>query len=210
MNPLPAQDLRSNLATWAVPTRQIPAVAGRMRDLLPPETYDLAFAGQRLETTYFDTAGFALRAARKRGDRYLTLRIRCYQPSDAYAFSAKTEAGKFRTFLDRGYAQNLLSGGFQATDLDFLPPDLLARLLDVAGDRPLRPVVTVCFQRYAVEDADNRLTLDLDVATDTGKQFPSGVLEHKANYPQAGPNTIFPALGLRPIKLSKFLWATRT
>jgi hypothetical protein len=208
MQPLPAQDLRTNLATWAVPSALAPAVAARMLDLLPPETFDPAFAGQRLETTYLDTAGFALRGARKRGDRYLTLRIRCYQPGGAYAFSAKTEAGKFRVELDPGRAARLLAG-FVATDLDFLAPDLLARLLDLAGDQPLRPVVAVCFRRFAVEDTGNRLTFDLNVATDTGKLFPAAVLEHKATDAGAAAFAVFFALGLRPIKLSKFLWSTR-
>jgi hypothetical protein len=180
-----------------------------MLDLLPCEAYDPAFAGQELETTYFDTAGFALRKARNKGGRYLTLRIRSYRPSGSWAFSAKTEQSKFRVALDRERAEQLLGNGFTVVDLDFLPPDLLARLLDLVTDQPLHPVVTVCFRRFAVEDDANRLTFDLNVHTDTGKTFPPAVLEHKATDASAAPIAAFPALGLRPIKLSKFLWATR-
>ena len=54
----------------------------------------------------------------------------------------------------------------------------------------------------------DRLTLDLCVATDTGKRLPCGVLEFKSIDAGAGPPGRLPALGLRPIKLSKFLWAT--
>ncbi len=209
MPALPAQDLRSNLATWAVRAAYVPAVTCRMLDLLPREIYDPAFAGQYLETTYFDTAGFALRKARNKGGRYLTLRIRCYRPSGSWAFSAKTEQSKFRVTLDPERAELLLTSGYTAVDLEFLPPNLLARLLDLAEDESLVPVVTVCFHRFAVEDADNRLTFDLNVHTDSGKVFPSAVLEHKATDASAAPFAVFPALGLRPIKLSKFLWATR-
>jgi hypothetical protein len=210
MPPLPAQDLRSNLATWAVPERLAPAIAGTMLDLLPRESYDPAYAGQFLETTYFDTASFALRKARKQRRRYLTLRIRGYYPSGRYAFSAKTETSKLRIELDPDQARQLLCDGFQVVDLAFVPPDLLARLLELVVDEPLQPIVAVRFQRYAVEDSDNRLTFDLDIRTDTGKRFPSGVLEHKATDAQGIPYAVFPGLGLHPIKLSKFLWATRS
>jgi hypothetical protein len=51
------------------------------------------------------------------------------------------------------------------------------------------------------------LTLDLGVATDTGKTLLAGVLEHKTTSQPAALD--WPrALGLRPVKLSKFLWAT--
>jgi hypothetical protein len=209
MPPLPAQDLRSNLATWAVPAVSVPAIASRLLSLLPREKYDPAFTGQELETTYFDTPGLALRKARNNGSRYLTLRIRRYQPSGSWAFSAKTEQSKYRIALDPERAHQLLVEGFAPTDIEFLPPNLLARLIELAEDSPLVPVVTVCFQRYAVEDADNRLTFDLTVRTDTGKCFPAAVLEHKATDANARPYAAFPALGLRPIKLSKFLWSTR-
>jgi hypothetical protein len=180
-----------------------------MLDQLPRETYDPSFAGQDLETTYFDTPAFALRKARNKGKRYLTLRIRRYRPSESWAFSAKTEQSKFRVALDSARAVQLLKDGFTPTDLEFLPSNLLARLIELVDDAPLAPVVTVCFQRYAVEDADNRLTFDLNVRTDTDKVFSSAVLEHKATDANAAPYAAFPALSLRPIKLSKFLWATR-
>ena len=64
MRPLPANDLRTNLATWAVPPELVPAVASRMLDAMPRESFDPAFAGQQLETTYLDNADFALRKAR--------------------------------------------------------------------------------------------------------------------------------------------------
>src|SRR5262249_23659911 len=76
MNPLPAQDLRSNQRTWAVPPRLTPAVVSVMRGSMPPEPHDPDFYGQELETTYFDTVDFDLRKARRRGDTYLTLRLR--------------------------------------------------------------------------------------------------------------------------------------
>src|SRR5258708_5600506 len=110
MSAFPAFDLRSNLATWAVPPGPVPAVARVMTEALPLEEFDAAFQGQDLETTYFDTRDFDLRRARNRGDKYLTLRIRCYQPSDAYALSAKTEDAKYRIVLDSQTAEFLLAG----------------------------------------------------------------------------------------------------
>src|SRR5262249_38396798 len=69
-------DLRHNRATWAVSDGLLPAVARALVVALPAEPFDPNFRGQRLETTYFDTPGFALRKARHRGKRYLTLRLR--------------------------------------------------------------------------------------------------------------------------------------
>ena len=40
--------------------------------------------------------------------------------------------------------------------------------------------MTVCCRRYAVEDAERRLTLDCEVITDTGKTLPASALEFKA------------------------------
>src|SRR5260370_23421259 len=103
MKSLPATDLRSNVGTWSVPDRKLPALSKQMLDALQPEMYDQNFAGQYLQTTYFDTPGFALRKARLKGKKYITIRIRCYTPSQAtgstypeavYAISAKTEAKK--------------------------------------------------------------------------------------------------------------------
>src|SRR5262245_45818135 len=103
--PSPTQDLRSNLGTWAVPPGRLPAVA-RLMQALAPEPYDRGFRGQYLQTTYLDTAAFALRKARQQGRRYLTLRLRAYAPAwppggaypePAVYLSAKTEARKYRT-----------------------------------------------------------------------------------------------------------------
>jgi hypothetical protein len=208
MTPLPA-DLRTNLGTWAVPIARSPAVARVLLDRLPVEAFDPGFLGQTLATTYFDTPAFALRKARREGDRYLTLRVRCYPAPDGeiYAASAKTDAQKWRAEILSDVADALLDGPGRAADwARLLPPDLYARLLGLVGDDPLGPVVTVCCRRYAVEDGHDRLTLDLDVATDTGKCLPHGVLEFKSTNPQAVPPHL---RGLRPLKFSKFLWATR-
>jgi hypothetical protein len=211
MRPIPANDLRTNLATWAVAPELVPAVTSRMLEIMPRESFDPCFAGQQLETTYFDDAAFALRKARKEGKRYLTIRVRHYLPSDTYAFSAKTESGKFRIALPADEARNLIEGGCNAYMLKFLPADLLARLLDLTDDvERLRPVTTICFRRYAVENSHNRLTLDIKIETDTGKCFPCDVLEYKSTEPHSDPYEEFLTLGLRPVKLSKFLWATRT
>jgi hypothetical protein len=207
MPSLPTQDLRSNLATWAAPSGLAPAVARVLLDALPCEPFDPEFRGQELETTYFDTPGFALRQARRKGDRYLTLRIRCYQPGEVYALSAKTESHKFRLELDSLQAEAIL-GGEAKLLLELLPGDLLARLLELAGEAPLVPVVTVLARRYAVEDETNRLTLDLDVRTDTGKSLDTGVLGFKSTRKTAVPPAALAGLNLRPIKISKFLWAT--
>jgi hypothetical protein len=211
---LPAADLRSNLATWSVPGRLVPAVAAALQ-ALPREEYDPGFLGQELETTYFDTPGLALRKARRKKKRYLTFRVRCYRPADPardgaeeYALSAKTEAQKFRIVIPSGLAEALLRQGLPAERRGLLPADLHARLLELTGGEKLVPVVTVCARRYAGEDDVVRLTLDVDVATDAGKRLPFHVLEFKAQ----GPDTPVPAalagLGLRPVKLSKFLWST--
>ncbi len=209
MKPLPGTDLRTNLGTWAVPAARAPAVARVLLDSLPPEEYDPAFAGQALATTYFDTAGFALRRARRTGDHYLTLRIRCYPAAggEVYAVSAKTGAQKWRAEIAADVAGALLAGPSRpAAWAGLLPPDLYARLLGLVGDGALGPAVTVCCHRYAVEDRRDRLTLDLGVEVDTGKCLPYGVLEFKSVNPDAAP----PALpGLRPLKFSKFLWATK-
>jgi hypothetical protein len=209
MPTLPTQDLRSNLATWAVPGCLLPAAARRLLDLLPTEVYDPAFRGQELETTYLDTPNFALRQARRRQKKYLTVRVRFYRPSGTYALSAKTETVKFRQEIPPPLAAALLGQGPTVPSAVPLPGALLARLLELARDEPLLPVVTVYFRRYSVEDDRDRLTLDTDVRTDTGKCFPASVLEYKSVDPASPPDPVFGALGLRPIKLSKFLWATR-
>jgi hypothetical protein len=208
MSPLPSKDLRSNIATWAVPQHQLPAVAKILTDLLPIESFDPDFQGQHLHTTYFDTAHYDLYKARTRKDRYLTLRIRHYQPTNAYALSAKTEDRKFRVEIDGPTAELILRFGLPYPGAyDLLPADLQARLTEIAGDQPMVPCVLVGFHRYAVEDKTNRLTLDVCVHTDKGKQLTSNVLEQKSTREDQQPYADFAALGLRPIKLSKFVWS---
>ena len=192
MNPLPMGDLRTNLGTWAVPTASLPQVARAMADALPPEAFDPSFGGQRLETTYFDTAGFELRKARRRGDRYLTLRLRCYDNG--------------RQEVSPDVADLLLAAG--ADPGLALPANLLARLQELTAGKPVFPVVTICARRYAVEDDAERLSLDVGVATDTGKCLGTHVLEFKSTDPGALPPGHLGSLKLRPMKLSKFLWAT--
>ncbi len=208
MEALPTEDLRSNLGTWAVPTILLPAVARGMRTSLPAEPFDPAFRGQNLQTIYFDSASFRLHKARKGGGKYLTLRLRCYQPADLYAVSAKTEQQKYRAEIDGDLARDLIEGLAPGAWMDLLPADLLARLLELTGGAVVGPVVTVYARRYAVEDDDDRLTLDLGVATDTGKRLGPGVLEFKSTRKGRLLPAALAALGLRPVKLSKFLWAT--
>jgi hypothetical protein len=215
MQPLPATDLRSNVGTWAVPGWRVPALTKQMLDSLPTEVYDSDFAGQYLQTTYFDTRNFDLRKARLKRDRYIVIRIRCYAPSrgagaeypeSVYAISVKTEDKKFRRMIEKDLAEYLLHGQLDINLVSgILPSDLIARIADIANGEPLLPVVTICFNRYAVEDAVHRLTLDLDIHTDTGRCYPSHVLEQKSANQDAVPLL---ALPIRPIKLSKFLWAT--
>jgi hypothetical protein len=198
--PIPTEDLRSNVGTWAVSTALLPAIASFLRDALPPEDYDQSFNGQALCTTYFDTKDFDLRKARHAKEKYLVLRLREY-PGATTAISAKTEDQKFRVEVT-------------ATDIDSLvgalPQNLQARLMDLAGDKPLVPVVTIKCRRYAVEDDQDRFTLDCDTCTDAGKEMPFSILEYKSNTKkQQWPlMQALDAMGLRPIKMSKFLWST--
>jgi hypothetical protein len=211
MPPLPATNLRSNVTTWAVPAERLPATAAALLDALPREAFDPGFLGQGLETTYFDTPRLALRRARRPGTRYLTLRLRCYGAGDdgeVYSLSAKTESEKWRQEIAPDLADALLHRPTRALLAALLPGNLLARLQQVTGDDPLVPAVTVCCRRYAVEDDRDRLTLDVGVATDTGKCLPAAILEFKSGDADAPPPGSVEALGLRPVKLSKFLWAT--
>jgi hypothetical protein len=202
---IPTEDLRSNLGTWAVSERELPAVAHALLRALPVEPFDADFRGQELETTYLDTPGLRLRRARAKKDRYLTLRIRRY-PGPSFALSAKTEIEKFRTELETEAALRLL-GGFRPEALTgLLPPDLVARVYELAGDAELVPVVCVGCRRYAVENAEDRFTLDVGVRTDTGKRLEMNVLEFKST--NVDQDVTPPFGGLRPIKISKFLWAT--
>ena len=175
---------------------------------MPNEPFDPNFRGQALETTYFDTAAYDLRKARLSKSRYLTLRIRCYESPDgdySYALSAKTESEKYRAELTSGHAELLLYGG--TTPAADLPDHLQARLTELGADA-LVPVVTVCCRRYAVDDDQDRLTLDCCVTTDRARHLGYGVLEFKSTNPDATPPGRLARLGLRPLKLSKFLWAT--
>jgi hypothetical protein len=217
MNNLPAHDLRVNVLTLAVPNDRLPAVGYCLRALLPAEEYDPDFHGQYLQTTYFDTATFKLRKARLKGRKYLTVRIRCYAPTHGpgrnypdgvYALSLKTEAGKYRQPMSPADAEGLLAKGIESPEEFNLPPDLLARYLDLAGDALLLPVVTVCFSRYAVESTTDRLTLDSGIVSSNGKVFPTNVLEVKTTTQPFVPVPEVTQWGLSPIRLSKFLWST--
>jgi hypothetical protein len=107
--------------------------------------------------------------------------------------------------LTPGHAELLLSAG--ASPAADLPAHLRARLTEL-GTAELVPVVTVCCHRYAVEDDKDRLTLDCCVHTDRARHLGYGVLEYKSTNADATPPGRLIGLGLRPLKLSKFLWAT--
>jgi hypothetical protein len=209
MNTLPALDLRKNLGTWAVPECVVPRTIHALTSALPVEAFDPAFQGQDLTTTYFDTKDFDLRKARNRGDRYLTLRIRCYEPKSAYALSAKTEDGKFRMPLEPDTAELLCLGLLDFNQPDLLPGDLQSRLADLTQQQPLLAVTTIRFRRFAVENEEDRFTFDTDIRTDAGKRLWTNVLEFKSTQLDAQPYYALDLWQLTPIKLSKFLWATR-
>jgi hypothetical protein len=195
--PIPTEDLRSNVGTWAVGTALLPAIARFMLESLPTEEYDPNFKGQKLSTTYFDTKDFDLRKARRRGERYVVLRLRAY-PGATIALSAKTEAEKFRVEVTTATVDTLEN---------ILPANIMARIIEIVGDKPLVPVVAIECTRYAVEDDEDRLTLDCGTCTDAGKELPYAVLEYKSNK-NKDANQALLDLGLRPIKMSKFLWST--
>jgi hypothetical protein len=190
----------------------VPAVAYCLPHLAPTEAFDPAFQGQALETTYFDTRGLDLRKARHRGDRYLTLRLRCYLTAagdELYALSAKTEGQKWRQEIGAADAEPIARGAYLTWPETFLPPDLLARLQELAGPgHDLVPAARVGCRRFAVENEQDRFTLDVGVHTDTGKGLPFGVLEYKSTDGGSAPPGSLSALAIRPLKLSKFLWAT--
>ncbi len=60
---------------------------------------------------------------------------------------------------------------------------------------------------YAIEHKEDRFTLDVDVKTDLGKLLPFSVLEFKSNEFEPAPSALI-KIGLKHIKISKFLWAT--
>jgi hypothetical protein len=212
MMQLPSGELRTNVATLAVPNDCLPAAARGMIESLPAEVYDPDFRGQSLRTVYFDTPDFVLRKARLKKRRYLTLRVRSYEPSGVYALSIKTEEEKLRKEIDARLAAGYLKEGIRPAMLTaLLPADLLARAWEWIDDQVLIPVVTVACRRYAVEDDADRLTLDCDIRTDTGKIFPTNVMEHKtARAGSERREAAFDFLRYRPIKLSKFLWSTES
>lgn len=201
---------RVGIGRWGLCHDKIPAVAAFMKDSLPPEQYDPNFLGQRLETTYFDTQDFRLRKLRLAGGNYLTLRIRCYQQpgsdEEVYAVSGKTESEKWRQEIDPATADAIISS--PALLVGLLPPHFLARYQGVVGQGVLQAVVKICCTRFAVENPIDRWTLDLCVETDTGKCLHGGVLEYKSTDPNATPSSRFNLLQVRPIRISKFLWAT--
>lgn len=218
MNQLPATDLRQNIMTLAVPNERLASVGYCMRRLLPAEEFDPEFYGQYLQTTYFDTPSLALRKARLDKSKYCTVRIRCYAPTQPpglnypqgiYALSVKTEEGKFRVSLPPADAEAAFTPGAALDVLgDYLPGDLLARLISLIDGDPLQPAVTVCFTRYAVESTTDRITLDCNITTSNGKIFPTNVLEVKSTTkPYTAPPEVV-EWNFSPIKLSKFLWAT--
>jgi hypothetical protein len=207
MRPLPATDLRTNLATWAVANDVLPAVGAALVEALPAEPFDSDFRGQRLTTTYLDTRQFALRKARVQGGRYLTLRVRHYHPTGLFALSAKTEGTKVRVQVEPAVARAILCGDQDALAAH-LPADLLARLAELANDSPVLPVVEAHCRRFAREDGGQRLTLDTGVHTDTGLCLPFAVLEFKGIDRAAALPSFAADLCLRPVKVSKFLWST--
>jgi hypothetical protein len=203
-------NLRNNIGTWAVALEQIPAVTRAMLESFPAEIYDLNFAGQELRTTYFDTPRLELRKNRLTHDKYITLRVRCYrgQGGESYALSAKTEQEKFRMEIE-GATADLLAGGDDAMPLfaQLLPGHLFARLLEMTHEQPLGPVVCVGCRRYAREDDQDRLTLDVGVHTDTGRRLPHAVCEFKSILSDEPAPASLSRIPIRPMKLSKFLWA---
>jgi hypothetical protein len=212
---IPALWDRVNLGKWAVPACHTPAATAAMLSTpsLTYDPYDRQFRGQVQRTTYFDTPAFDLRQARKDGQRYCVLRIRCYEGADGefYVLSAKTEDAKYRVEIEEDHAEQVLAGAADILNMvqEHLPGNVLARLGALVEGQPLRPVVCVSYRRYAVEDETNRLTLDVEVEADNGRCLHYGVLEFKSADRQADVPFSLEALPLRPVKFSKFLWATR-
>jgi hypothetical protein len=204
---LPLSDLRRNLGTWAVASALLPAAGAALVESLLAEPFDPDFHGQRLTTSYLDTAKLVLRRARARGNRYLTLRVRHYHPTGLFALSAKTEGAKLRVAIAPAVARAIL-GGDRDTLAAHLPAAVVARLAELVDDAPLLPVAEVHCRRFAREDDRDRLTLDTDIHTDTGRRLPFGVLEFKSIDPGAAVPSFAADLGLRPVRVSKFLWST--
>jgi hypothetical protein len=211
MQPLPTADLRSNICTGVVTDGQLPMVAAAMLDSLPAEGYDPKFNGQLLDTTYFDTPKFHLRSIRAQKNQYLTIRLRGYTfaaNKRLFALSIKTEAEKWREEIAPAVAQSIFRDPIFL--LDHIPGRFRARLASF-GIEELCPVVGIQCRRYAVEDDDARLTLDVGVATSRQKKLGFHVLEFKAVPSEIRvvelPHRVAQC-NLNPLKLSKFLWAT--
>jgi hypothetical protein len=211
MQPLPTADLRSNICTCVVTDGQLPMVAAAMLEAFPAESYDPRFLGQGLDTTYFDTPKLHLRTIRAKKSQYLTIRLRRYHfaPNKRlFALSIKTEAEKWREEIAPGVAASIFRDPVFL--LDHIPGRFRARLASLGIDE-LCPVVSVQCRRYAVEDEQNRLTLDVGVRSSRGKKLGFNVLEFKAIPSETSVIDLPPRIQqcqLQPLKLSKFLWAT--
>jgi inorganic triphosphatase YgiF len=204
---------RVNLGKWAVPMAQLPMVAAGM--LATPslvfDPYDRQFRGQQQRTTYFDTPSLDLLKNRQDSDQYLTLRVRCYEGQDGetYVLSVKTENLKWRQEIEESLADSLITATSDIAPLviDLIPSEALTRLITLTSGQPLRPVLCIEYRRYAIEDSESRLTLDVGICADNGKHLHCGILEWKSVNEDADLPTNLQAMPLRPIKLSKFLWA---
>jgi hypothetical protein len=88
----------------------------------------------------------------------ITLRIRAY-PGGTLAISAKTEEEKHRApFSPHPEGEGPgVRGEFPITDL---PAHLQTHVMEIAGNKPLVPVVTVYTRRYAIEDHEDRFNVD--------------------------------------------------
>lgn len=200
--------IRPTGGKYAVPTEQLPWVAKLMLNVpgLSLEKYDPLFQGQVLHTYYLDTPEFDLRKARAEKEIYITLRVRCYHSflGKDYALDAKTDKGKWKGVLSEEQAQGLIDNTLVVQGL--LPGDLQAKLLSITQES-LLPVVKIHSKRYAVENEVDRITLDTNVYSDTGKILPCSVLEWKSMGGDPAPLAVKNA-GLRPMKMSKYLWST--
>ena len=210
MEELPQNDVdRTTIATWMVPTAQLPALAHVLLTLYKPEKYDPAFSGQGLKTVYYDTTNLDLRKARIKGTSYCTLRIRTYLNTTGAtqdAISAKTENEKSRANITPEEANAFQCSGIDP-DNGLFPAFIAARLSSLTGEEILRPVAEVHTRRYAVEDAVTRFTLDTHVHTTAGKHLPYSVLEMKTKDDVNIPAEIL-ALPMYPVRISKFIWST--
>ena len=139
----------------------------------------------------------------------MTLRVRCYGGSDVYALSAKTEKEKFRTLLNNKDGESLLAGENISDIIESnLPSNILISMLEITDQQPLVRSAKIYTRRYAVENKEDRYTLDVDVETIKGKMLPYSILEFKSTKDSI-PSPILDTINLEPIKISKFLWATR-